>query len=88
MPKTRVLNRFSRAKSTELSRRLKNRLRACINTSNNLDYLSSNLGLPILLTFPATTVDPSEFYLLFRSARKQFANLGKRITSNTCVLLP
>jgi hypothetical protein len=87
MPETRVLDRFSRTESTELSRRLKNRLRACIHTGNNLDYLSSNLGLPILLTFPAATVDPSEFHLLFGSARKRFASLGKRITSDTCVLL-
>ena len=85
---TRVFNRFSAAESTEVSRRLKNYLRACIITGNNLDYLSSNLGLPILLTFPAATVDPSEFHLLFGSARKRFASLGKRITSNTYVLPP
>ena len=87
-PETRILNLFSGAESTEVSRRLKDRLRACINTGNNLDFLCSKLGLPILLTFPAATVDPSELYLPFGSARERFASLGKRITSDTYVLLP
>jgi hypothetical protein len=84
--KGRVLDRLIHALAEKSPRMSRSRLTVYIRLGSSLDYLSSKLGIGLLLTLPADTTDVCDLHLPFPLAKNAFPSLAKAIEASGYVI--